>query len=187
MTTPIDKVEEKKDNLEYNETDALLEKYDKLLGILDYRNTLYYGALFREMFSDFSTEEEEGKIDKSIEDLSKLLDKACEKLNFDLCNASIKQLHKLFSLLIQKLNGTTEVRPFNLEILQELTSRMYTDEEVLEILTYFDKKGIKPEDIIAVNKNNEVVFVNKKKYKLKPGKKLEELIELYESLQLPKK
>ena len=188
MTAPMDKVDLKKQNEpEYNETDALLEKYDKFLQMLDYRNTLYYGALFRELFSDFATEEEDGKIDKSIEDLAKLLDKACEKLNFDLCNASMKQLYKLYALLIQKLNGTTAVRPFDLEKLNSLLFRMYTDNEVLEILTYFDKKGLKPEHIAAVNGNDEVVFVNKKKYKLKPSEKLEDLMEIYETLQLAKK
>ena len=172
---------ENNDVPEYNETDALLDKYDNFLTILDYRNTLYYGALFRELFSDFTTEEEDGKIDKSIEELAKLLDKACEKLNFNLCNASMKQLYKLYTLLIQKLNGSTAVRPFDLEKLQILLFRMYTDNEVLELLTYFDKKGVKPEHIIAINENDEVIFINKKKYKLKPSEKLEELIELYET------
>ena len=189
MTTPnADKnkiKEENKEQVDYNETDVLLERYDKFLEMLDYRNTLYYGALFRELFSDFATEEEGGKIDKSIEDLAKLLDKACEKLNFDLCNASMKQVHKLYTLLIQKLNGTNEVRSFDLDKLQMLLFRMYTDDEVLEMLTYFDKKGVKPEHISAINEKDEVVFVNKKKYKLKPSKKLEELLELYETLQVP--
>jgi hypothetical protein len=187
MTAPMDKVEVKKqDEPEYNEMDALLEKYDNFLEMLDYRNTLYYGALFRELFSDFATEEEDGKIDKSIEELAKLLDKACEKLNFDLCNASMKQLYKLYSLLMPKLNGTTAIRPFDLEKLNALLFRMYTDEEVLEMLTYFDKKGLKPEHIAAINGNDEVVFVNKKKYKLKPSEKIQELMELYETLQLAK-
>jgi hypothetical protein len=62
---------------------------------------------------------------------------------------------------------------------------MYTDDEVLEMLTYFDKKGVKPEHISAINEKDEVVFVNKKKYKLKPSKKLEELLEVYETLQVP--
>jgi hypothetical protein len=189
MTTPnADKnkiKEENKEQVDYNETDVLLERYDKFLEMLDYRNTLYYGALFRELFSDFATEEEGGKIDKSIEDLAKLLDKACEKLNFDLCNASMKQVHKLYTLLIQKLNGTNAIRSFDLDKLQMLLFRMYTDDEVLEMLTYFDKKGVKPEHISAINEKDEVVFVNKKKYKLKPSKKLEELLEVYETLQVP--
>jgi hypothetical protein len=183
-TTNVDKDKIEQEN---SETDVLLEKYDKFLEMLDYRNTLYYGALFRELFSDFATEEEDGKIDKTIEDLAKLLDKACEKLNFDLCNASMKQVHKLYTLLIQKLNGTNAVRSFDLDKLQMLLFRMYTDDEVLEMLTYFDKKGVKPEHIVAINEKDEVVFINKKKYKLTPSKKLEELIELYETLQVPPK
>ena len=107
--TTTKKDEINKEVTDCDNTDILLEKYDNFLTMLDYRNTLYYGALFRELFSDFATEEEDGKIDKSIDDLAKLLDRACEKLNFDLCNASMKQLYKLYSLLIQKLNGTTTV------------------------------------------------------------------------------
>lgn len=184
--TKTKKDEINKEVTDCDNTDILLEKYDNFLTMLDYRNTLYYGALFRELFSDFATEEEDGKIDKSIDDLAKLLDRACEKLNFDLCNASMKQLYKLYSLLIQKLNGTTAVRPFDLEKINALLFRMYTDDEVLEMLTYFDKKGLKPEHISAINGNDEVVFVNKKKYKLKPSEKLEDLMELYETLQLAK-
>lgn len=176
-----------KEQSDCDNTNVLLEKYDKFLEMLDYRNTLYYGALFRQMFSDFSTEEEEGKIDKSIDDLAKLLDKACEKLNFDLTNSSMKQLYKLFNILIQKLNGTNTIRSFDLDIYESLLFRMYTDTEVLEILEYFDKKGVKPENIVAINENDEVVFSNKKKYKLKPSERLDELISLYETLQNNKK
>jgi hypothetical protein len=186
-TNNTTKTEVKNEHADYDNTDKLLEKYDNFLTMLDYRNSLYYGALFRQMFSDFSTEEEDGKLDKSIDELAKLLDKACEKLNFDLTNSSMKQLYKLFSILIQKLNSTTTLRSFDLDIYEQLLFRMYTDGEVLEILEYFDKKGVKPENIVAINDKDEVVFSNNKKYKLKPSERLDDLMSLYETLQLPNK
>lgn len=177
----------KKEEVDYDNTDVLLEKYDNFLTMLDYRNSLYYGALFRQMFSDFSTEEDEGKIDKSIDDLAKLLDKACEKLNFNMANSSMKQLHKLFCVIIQKLNGSTQLRAFDLDIYENLLYRMYTDDEVLELLEYFDKKGVKPVNIVAINEKDEVVFSNNKKYKLKASERLDDLTNLYDTLNKSEK
>ena len=124
MSVPKEDIAEKND--EYH--DKLLEKYDKFLEMLDYRNSLYYGALFRQMFSDFSTEEDEGTVEKSIDELAKLLEKACEKLNFDMYNANMKQLHKLFSALIQKLKGSSKLRVYDIDKIEPLVYRMYDDE-----------------------------------------------------------
>ena len=165
--------------------DELLEKYDNFLKMLDYRNTLYYGALFRQMFSDFSTEEDTGSIEKSIDELAKLLEKACKKVDFDMYNANMKQLHKLFSALIQKLNGSTKLRAYDLDKIDPLVYRMYDDEEILDLLLYFQSKNVKGSKIIAINNNDEVVFSNKKKYKLQPSKKLNDLIDLFGKLNNP--
>jgi hypothetical protein len=178
MSTPKATENKVKDtDVDYDESDRLLEKYDNLLQMLDYRNMLYYGALFRQMYVDFATEEDEGPINKSIDDLAKLLEKACQKLNFDIHNANIKQLGKLFSALIQKLNGSTKLRAYDPDVLEALVSRMYSDEEVLELLMYLDEKGVNPENIVAVNDKDEIVFSNKKKYKLNESNKLHELID----------
>ncbi len=164
-------------DVDFDESDRLLEKYDKLLQMLDYRNMLYYGALFRQMYSDFSTEEDDGTINKSIDDLAKLLEKACQKLNFDIHNANVKQLGKLFSALIQKLKGSTKLRAYDPDVLEPLVSRMYNDDEVMDLLMYLDEKGVNPENIVAVNENDEIVFSNKKKYKLNESTKLHELVD----------
>jgi hypothetical protein len=171
------KVPVKDNDVDFDENDRLLEKYDKLLEMLDYRNMLYYGALFRQMYADFATESDDGPIDKSIEDLSKLLEKACAKLNFDIHNANVKQLGKLFSALIQKLNGSTKLREYDQDVIDPLVFRMYSDDEVLELLMYLDEKKVNPENILAINENDEIVFVNGKKYKLQGSHKLHELIE----------
>jgi hypothetical protein len=167
-----------KDNdVDFDESDRLIQKYDRLLQMLDYRNMLFYGALFRQMYADFSTESDDGPLDKSIEDLAKLLEKACTKLNFDIHNASVKQLGKLFSALVQKLNGTTKLRAYDQEVVDPLVFRMYSDEEVIELLMYLDEKKVNPENIVAINDNDEIVFINGKKYKLHGSHKLNELID----------
>lgn len=165
---------------EINETlensNRLIEKYDAFLEMLDYRNMLYYGALFRQMYADFETEEDDGPIKKSIDDLAKLLEKATDKLKFDIHNANIKQLSKLFSVLMGKLNGSTNLRAYDVDILEPLVSRMYNDKEVLEFLMYLDEKGIKPHHIVAINEKDEIVFVNNKTYRLPESEKLTDLI-----------
>jgi hypothetical protein len=167
----------KDDDVDFDESDRLIEKYDRLLQMLDYRNMLFYGALFRQMYVDFSTESDDGPLDKSIEDLAKLLEKACTKLNFDIHNANVKQLGKLFSALIQKLNGTTKLRAYDQEVVDPLVFRMYSDEEVIELLMYLDEKKVNPENIVAINEKDEIVFVNGKTYKLHGSHKLNELID----------
>ena len=156
----------------------LLEKYDDFIEMLDHRNMLYYGALFRQMYADFSTEEDEdAPIKKSIDELAKILEKAAEKLNFDIQNANIKQLSKLFSLLVKKLNGTDKLRAYDQDILEPLVSRMYNDKEVLELLMYLEEKGVKPEYIVAINEQDKIVFKNKKTYSLPESEKLADLID----------
>ena len=164
-------------DVDFDESDRLIQKYDRLLQMLDYRNMLFYGALFRQMYADFATESDDGPIDKSIEDLAKLLEKACDKLNFDIHNASVKQLGKLFSALIQKLNGTVKLRAYDQEVVDPLVFRMYSDEEVIELLMYLDEKKVNPENIMAINEKDEIVFVNGKTYKLHGSHKLNELID----------
>jgi hypothetical protein len=156
----------------------LLEKYDDFIEMLDHRNMLYYGALFRQMYADFATEEDEdAPIKKSIDELSKILEKAADKLNFDIQNANIKQLSKLFSLLVKKLNGTDKLRAYDQDILEPLVSRMYNDKEVLELLMYLEEKGVKPEYIVAINEEDKIVFKNKKTYSLPESEKLADLID----------
>lgn len=156
----------------------LLEKYDDFIEMLDHRNMLYYGALFRQMYADFATEEDEdAPIKKSIDELAKILEKAAEKLNFDIHNANIKQMSKLFSLLVKKLNGTDKLRSYDQDILEPLVSRMYNDKEVLELLMYLEEKGVKPEYILAINEQDKIVFKNKKTYSLPESEKLADLID----------
>jgi hypothetical protein len=156
----------------------LLEKYDDFIEMLDHRNMLYYGALFRQMYADFATEEDEdAPIKKSIDELAKILEKAAEKLNFDIHNANIKQMSKLFSLLVKKLNGTDKLRSYDQDILEPLVSRMYNDKEVLELLMYLEEKGVKPEYIVAINEQDKIVFKNKKTYSLPESEKLADLID----------
>jgi hypothetical protein len=156
----------------------LLEKYDDFIEMLDHRNMLYYGALFRQMYADFATEEDEdAPIKKSIDELAKILEKAADKLNFDIQNANIKQLSKLFSLLVKKLNGTDKLRSYDQDILEPLVSRMYNDKEVLELLMYLEEKGVKPEYIVAINEQDKIVFKNKKTYSLPESEKLADLID----------
>jgi len=156
----------------------LLEKYDNFIDMLDHRNMLYYGALFRQMYADFATEDDEdAPIKKSIDELAKILEKAASKLNFDIHNANIKQMSKLFSLLVKKLNGTDKLRSYDQDILEPLVSRMYNDKEVLELLMYLDEKGVKPEYIVAINEQDKIVFKNKKTYSLPESEKLADLID----------
>lgn len=156
----------------------LLDKYDNLIEMLDHRNMLCYGALFRQMYADFATEDDtDAPIKKSIDDLAKILEKAADKLNFDIHNANIKQLSKLFSLLVKKLNGTTTLRSYDQDILEPLVSRMYTDKEVLELLMYLDEKGVKPEYILYINEEDKIVFKNNKTYSLPESEKLDDLID----------
>ena len=164
------------------ETEKLLEKYDGFLDMLDYHNPLYYGALFQQMFQDFTVSDEKGKIDQSMDDLGKLIVKAAAKLkNFDIYNASMKQLHKLFCALILKLGGTTTLRDYDPDRLEPMLFRMYKDDEILDLLEEFEKKGVNPENIIAVNHKDEVVFSNKKRYNLTQSSKVDEMVALYAS------
>jgi hypothetical protein len=156
----------------------LLEKYDNFIEMLDHRNMLYYGALFQQMYADFATnDDEDAPIKKSIDELAKILEKAASKLNFDIHNAKIKQLSKLFSLLVKKLNGTNKLRSYDPDILEPLVSRMYNDKEVLELLMYLEEKGVKPEYIVAINEEDKIVFKNKKTYSLPESEKLSDLID----------
>jgi hypothetical protein len=176
-STKVDTTEEDVNRLIENSS-RLLEKYDDFIEMLDHRNMLYYGALFRQMYADFATEEDEdAPIKKSIDELAKILEKAAEKLNFDIQNANIKQLSKLFSLLVKKLNGTDKLRSYDQDILEPLVSRMYNDKEVLELLMYLEEKGVKPEYIVAINEQDKIVFKNKKTYGLPESEKLADLID----------
>jgi hypothetical protein len=176
-STKVDTTEDEINKLIENSS-RLLEKYDDFIEMLDHRNMLYYGALFRQMYADFATEDEEdAPIKKSIEELAKILEKAAEKLNFDIQNANIKQLSKLFSLLVKKLNGTNTLRAYDQDILEPLVSRMYNDKEVLELLMYLEEKGVKPEYIVAINEQDKIVFKNNKTYSLPESEKLADLID----------
>jgi hypothetical protein len=175
--TKVDTTEDEINKLIENSS-RLLEKYDGFIEMLDHRNMLYYGALFRQMYADFATEEDEdAPIKKSIDELAKILEKAADKLNFDIQNANIKQLSKLFSLLVKKLNGTDKLRAYDQDILEPLVSRMYNDKEVLELLMYLEEKGVKPEYIVAINEQDKIVFKNKKTYSLPESEKLADLID----------
>lgn len=176
-------VEKKEEEVDDNkEVEELLEKYNGFLQMLDYHNPLYYGALLQQLFSDCSIPDEKGTVDQSIDDLSKLIVKAATKLNFDIYNASIKQLHKLFSALMLKLGGTTKLRDYDPDTMDPLLFRMYSDDETLELLHYFEDKGVNPENIIAVNHKDEVVFSNKKKYKLTQSSKVDEMVDFYANI-----
>lgn len=171
-------VQEEEINKLIENSSRLLEKYDDFIEMLDHRNMLYYGALFRQMYADFATEDDEdAPIKKSIDELAKILEKAAEKLNFDIQNANIKQLSKLFSLLVKKLNGTNKLRSYDQDILEPLVSRMYNDKEVLELLMYLEEKGVKPEYIVAINEQDKIVFKNNKTYSLPESEKLADLID----------
>jgi hypothetical protein len=177
LDTKVSATEEEINKLIENSS-RILEKYDDFIEMLDHRNMLYYGALFRQMYADFATEEDEdAPIKKSIDELAKILEKAADKLNFDIQNANIKQLSKLFSLLVKKLNGTDKLRAYDQDILEPLVSRMYNDKEVLELLMYLEEKGVKPDYIIAINEEDKIVFKNKKTYTLPESEKLADLID----------
>ncbi len=186
----VDKVEKVEDNLdeeEFNkELDRLLNKYHKLLRGLDYRNMLYYAALFQQLFKDFIIDSEEGgKIDKSIEYLAQLLNKACDKCNFDIYNASIPQIIKLYGVLIQKLGGENKLRdldPQAIKNLETLLFRMYSDEEILDILEELENSEINPDNIVGITEDDKILFTNSKKYPLEPSSKYDDLIEYLEKL-----
>lgn len=160
----------------------LIQKYDNLIEHLDYKNPLFYGGLFKQLYVDFKTEQEDGKIDKSIDDLAKLINKACVKLNFDIQNASIQQIIKLFNILIEKLGGSVSLRNYDADILENLLYIMYSDEELLEILLDLEEKKINPENIIGINSKNQIIFSNKKTYQLEPSSKNNQLVNYYAEL-----
>ncbi len=171
-----------------NDSFRLLKKYDNFVKILDYRNMLYYGALFKTLFKDFKSEENpEGTIDKSIEELGKLLEKACDKLNFDIQNASIKQIIKLYSLLMDKLGGSKKLNQLDLETSEILLSRMYNDEEVLDLLTELEDNKINPKNIMGISQNDEIIFSNNTLQKLIPSSKFDELTLFYQEINNMKK
>jgi hypothetical protein len=169
--------ESDENNSDVKKIQELMEKYDNLITFIDYKNMLYYGALFRELFEDLKTENDDGKIDKSIKELANILEKACNKLNFDIQNASMKQLVKLYMILIEKLGGSNKLRAYDSDIMEPLMARMYSDNEILEILYELEEKRINPENIIGINAANQIVFSNKKTYSLEPSAKNFELID----------
>jgi hypothetical protein len=157
-------------------TIELLHKYDRLISLIDNKNMLYYGALFRQLYKDFKLEEDDqGTVNKSIDELSKILEKACSKLNFDIHNANVKQIIKLFNILIEKIGGSTTLRGYD-ECLETLMYRMYSDDELIDILLELEEDKINPENIIGLNKDDQIVFSNKKVRKLEPSSKHDELI-----------
>lgn len=164
----------------------LLEKYDNFMNHLDYRNYLYYGALFQQLFKDISTDEEDGKVNRSIDELAKLIEKACNKLKFDIHNASIKQIFKLYTVLIEKLGGSKKIRNYDAERMEQLLHRMYSDEEVLEILEELEELSINPENIEGINQIDEIIFSNGKTHKLLPSSKCDELVEFYAEINSSK-
>ena len=173
------------DELTIVEMEDLLDKYKKFVSHIDHRNMLYYGALFRELFKDFKTEEDDnGKIDKSIEDLSKLLERACDKLNFDIYNCNMKQLLKLYTVLIEKLGGSKNLRDPNYEILTVLLFRMYSDDEVIKILNELKENNINPNNIEGIDANDNIIFTNGKTYPLETSNKFNELLEIYKILKI---
>ena len=165
----------------------LLEKYDNLINHLDYKNYLYYAALFQQLFTDFETNEEDGPIKKSLDDLSKILQKACDKLNFDIQNANMKQLFKLYTLLIEKLGGSKKIRQLDPDTMETLLYRMYSDTEMLELLEELEYSKINPENIVGINENDEIVFTNDKTYKISPSSKFSELTIFYAEMNNNKK
>lgn len=171
---------EKVDNEPEDELTKLLIKYDNLIEHLDYRNMLYYAALFKQLFKDFKLDDEEGKIDKSIDDLAKLLEKACDKLQFDIRNASVKQLIKLYGILIEKIGGTKSIRDYDPDVMEPLLFRMYTDGELFSILEDLEEKKINPDHIIGINNLEQIVFSKGgKTYQLESSRKIDELIDFY--------
>lgn len=176
-----------KEVLEYESHDIeelhrLFKKYKIFLQHLDHRNMLNYGALFKQLFIDFKLDDEHNdnsKIDRSMDDLAILLEKACEKLNFDIYNASMKQLLKLYSILMEKLKYSKKLREVDLEKLELLLYRMYSDEEVLDILDELEEKKINPHSIEGINVLDQIVFTNGSTLPLFPSNKFNELINIY--------
>ena len=142
------------------ETDRLMLKYQNVVKMIDYDNMLVYAALFRQMFQAFDG----NKINKSLEELANLLQRACAKLSCKISNMNMEQLYKLFSLLIKKFKeaeGNLALRPYNADIMKPLMYRMYYVREMGEILAKLEAQGIEPAAIVAVNAQEDIVYKNK--------------------------
>jgi len=149
-------------------------KYAHLITLLECDNTMWYGALFRQLFADFATEHTHGPIRKSIPELAALLDRASVKLSCKIHNMTMPQLLKLYKLLMTKLKGTHTLRPYDADIMVPLMFRMYSDAELDTILSQLDKIGMTDDIVVvAVNAKDEIVFQNKMKYPLPPSGKLQ--------------
>jgi hypothetical protein len=148
--------------------------------MLDHRNTLYYAAFMQMLYNDFIIDDENtdgGTIDKTCEDLAKIIDKACEKLHFNIYNATIPEIIKLFNAIVKKLGGTTTFRVHDLKALELLMFRMYSDAEVINLFYYLEKHGIQPKDVLAINSDDEMLLHNGKSIDLDPSEKWDEFIE----------
>lgn len=164
-------------NLNLNSSSSLRDKYAHVLTLLDCDNTLWYGALFRQLFADFATEHTHGPVKKSLPELATLLDRASVKLSCKIHNMTMPQLLKLYKLLMTKLKGTATLRPYDAAIMVPLMFRMYSDTELDALLVQLDQTAMMG-PIMAINTKDEIVFQNKMKYPLPPSAKHQELYKL---------
>jgi hypothetical protein len=168
-----------------SETDRLMLKYQNVVKMIDYDNMLVYGALFRQLFKAF----EPDKLNKSIEDLANLLQRACVKLSCQISTMHMEQLYKLYSVLMNKFkeSGCTALRPYNADIMRPLMYRMYYPREMGELLAQLEAQGIEPAAIVCVNAQEDIVYKNKSNgsiatFKLPPSGKHDELKTLLEKV-----
>jgi hypothetical protein len=155
------------DGQQQTEKQQLREKYADFLTLLDYKNLLVYAALFRQLFADFATENTYGPVNKSLEELASLLERASVKLSCSIHNMTMPQLLKLFKLLMTKLKGSDTLRPHDSAILTPLMYRMYSDAEVDAILVQLEQHvKIEQNPIVGINAKDEIIFQNKMKYPL---------------------
>lgn len=162
------------------ETDRLMLKYQALVKMIDYDNMLVYGALFRQLFKAFDTMTN----NNTNEDLAKLLQRACVKLNCQISSMNMEQLYKLYSVLMQKFKegGSMALRPYNADIMRPLMYRMYYPREMGELLAKLEAQGIEPTAIVAVNAQEDIVYKNKgaiATLKLPPSVKHDELFKMH--------
>lgn len=158
----------------------LLEYYQPVVDMIDHRNPMYYAALMQHLYIDFIIDDDNddsGTIDKNTYEVGKIIEKACEKLKFNVYNATIPEIMKLFHAIVKKLGGTTAFRVHDLKALEMLMFRMYSDAEVIEFLYYLYKHKIKPQDVLAINSDDEVLLRNGKSIRMEPSEKWEEFIE----------
>ena len=157
-------------------------KYQALVKMIDYDNMLVYGALFRQLFKAFDTMTS----NNTNEDLAKLLQRACVKLNCQISSMNMEQLYKLYSVLMQKFKeggNSMALRPYNADIMRPLMYRMYYyPREMGELLAKLEAQGIEPAAIVAVNAQEDIVYKIKNgvlaTIKLPPSVKHDELMKV---------